>query len=261
MSQIDDVEAIAKYMKEQHAINPKAKGILDLFASWYQGSGWYDKNFSSDWYDQARSRRHQFDLANAATPAALAQVQKVMAEGMTTEQMQGKPRPKIDVKTGAVGSQVSNPTVPGIAPGLSRNLKKGVNGDDVKQWQSLLGLNPPTGYFDALTDAKTRDWQKLHGLKVDGIVGKNTWSQAFGVHATVTPALPTPAKQTPAAAANVPTSSTPPVSPHVDVTEASVIPSLDTLTKLPWWAKALAALGVGGGLYVGIKHHESQKRT
>ena len=32
------------------------------------------------------------------------------------------------------------------------------------------------GYFGPLTDRAVRNWQGDHGLKVDGIVGKNTWA-------------------------------------------------------------------------------------
>lgn len=264
--QIDDVEAIDVYMNAQHANNKQSQGILDLYKSWYQNGGWYDKSFSSDWYDEQRSRKHQFDLANAATPADKAQVQKVLAEGITSEEQQGLPRPRIDPKTGAVGSQIHSPTVPGIAPGLSRNLKKGLTGDDVKQWQSFLGLTPPTGYFDALTDTKTREWQKSRHLKVDGIVGKNSWSDAFGVHAVVTTTLPTPDIQTPAAAKNEPKPAGTPAAtnPANPTTEAAVVSTIEAsmiptaIQKLPLWAKVLGGLGMAGGAIYGVKKYEDR---
>jgi peptidoglycan hydrolase-like protein with peptidoglycan-binding domain len=57
----------------------------------------------------------------------------------------------------------------------------------VKQLQSALNL-PPTGEFNAETEASVRTLQARHGLTVDGIVGPDTWS-VIGVHGqeTLTP--------------------------------------------------------------------------
>jgi peptidoglycan hydrolase-like protein with peptidoglycan-binding domain len=246
MSQIENVEAINRFFQSEHPHNDKSANIKKLFTDWYQNSSWYDKNLSTVWYDEMLTRKNQYTLANANTPHDLEVAKRIMTTGMTEETMQGKERKPVDVKTGAVGSQIKNPTIPGIAPGLSRNLKKGVTGNDVKQWQSFLGLTPPTGYFDALTDSKTRDWQKSRGLKVDGIVGKNSWTDAFGVHAVVTTELPKPAQQTPAAAKNTPAPANTPAANTPAVLEASLIPNIPGLEKLPLWAKIAGALGIGG---------------
>ncbi len=263
MSRVDDVEAINNFMNAQHPVTPEAKNILSLYKTWYQNSSFWDKHMDDEWFDQQRSRRNQFNLANAVSPAAKAQVEKVLTEGITSEQQQGKARPKVDAKTGAVGTQVSNPTVPGIAPGLSRVLKLGVRGDDVKQWQSFLGLTPPTGYFDALTVTKTKDWQKARNLKVDGIVGKNSWTDAFGTHATVTTALPPPPVQTPAAKANTPKPAGTPAAetPAAPVAQAGMLPDLG-LEKIPFWAKIAGALGIGGlAAYAAKKQYDTIHRT
>lgn len=55
-----------------------------------------------------------------------------------------------------------------------KTIKKGSTGKAVKIWQVIVGANPD-GDFGSNTDAKTRVFQKNHGLKVDGIVGDNSW--------------------------------------------------------------------------------------
>ena len=59
-----------------------------------------------------------------------------------------------------------------------------MKGDDVKTAQFMLernGCNPGTcdGVFGANTDKATREFQRLHNLKDDGIIGKNT-AEALG---------------------------------------------------------------------------------
>lgn len=57
-------------------------------------------------------------------------------------------------------------------------LKKGSNGENVKQLQTRLGVNP-TGFFGTETEAAVIKWQKSHGLLDDGIVGDRTWLSIF----------------------------------------------------------------------------------
>lgn len=179
MSYIEDNEAINDYMRRTGANTDKARDIQNQFFAFWQKGSWWDKNMSSDWFDEARTRRNQFNLANATNIVEKQNVEKVLATGLTREQMRGGSRPKVDVKTGAVGSQIKAPTTQTAIPKLSRNLKKGVQGNDVKAWQSFLGLTPATGYFDSITDVKTRAYQTEKGLKADGIVGPKTWTAAF----------------------------------------------------------------------------------
>ena len=60
----------------------------------------------------------------------------------------------------------------------SRLLKKGSRGDDVKAVQTALHCYPD-GIFGDLTDEAVREFQELHGLGVDGIVGRLTWDALF----------------------------------------------------------------------------------
>lgn len=55
-------------------------------------------------------------------------------------------------------------------------LRKGSRGNEVKMLQTSLNLIAD-GIFGDLTEEAVRDFQKHNGLKVDGIVGSNTWKK------------------------------------------------------------------------------------
>ena len=57
---------------------------------------------------------------------------------------------------------------------LTRLLKKGTKGNDVKELQRALGGLTIDGIFGSKTLSKTKAFQKSKGLTQDGIVGKNT---------------------------------------------------------------------------------------
>lgn len=56
-------------------------------------------------------------------------------------------------------------------------ISYGSKGRAVKVWQIILGFtgDDVDGNFGKGTKEKTFKWQEEHGLKVDGIVGKNSW--------------------------------------------------------------------------------------
>ena len=55
-------------------------------------------------------------------------------------------------------------------------LRRGSKGKAVRFLQLCLGGLDDDGSFGAKTDARVREFQKSHGLTVDGEVGKNTWT-------------------------------------------------------------------------------------
>lgn len=58
-------------------------------------------------------------------------------------------------------------------------IKKGSKGKAVKVWQVIIGA-AIDGEFGKKTEDKTKEFQKEHGLKADGVVGKYTWSKGLG---------------------------------------------------------------------------------
>lgn len=57
---------------------------------------------------------------------------------------------------------------------LTRNLKKGCKGEDVKKLQKALGGLTVDGVFGNKTVSKVKTYQKKKKLTADGVVGKNT---------------------------------------------------------------------------------------
>jgi hypothetical protein len=88
MSTTDDMAAIDAYFIATPAVTPTAVTLKDQWRSWYDQLGFFG-TMSSDNYDEARNRRNAFNLANATTPAAVAQVKEVMKTGVSTEQAAG----------------------------------------------------------------------------------------------------------------------------------------------------------------------------
>ena len=94
----------------------------------------------------------------------------------------------IRLTIGARGAGADRKLAPPKFPG--RLLRFGGIGDDVTRWQSRmnerLSIDPegpawlaPDGIFGPKTDARTRAFQTLKKLRVDGVVGPESWNAAF----------------------------------------------------------------------------------
>ena len=202
-----DLDAINTYIMSTPAASPGADAIQKAWAPWYNAnSGTF---VSDDTWNEARSRRNAFQLANAVTPEQQAGIKNVLATSVTPEELQGKPRPIIDVNTGKVtpvpAAGKTSLGVPVGTPGASNHptLRQGASGPDVTLWQSIVGVTEPN--FGPATLTATKNWQSAHGLTADGIVGPKTWSAATGKPVlTTTPApaiatfAPAPKSPTPA---------------------------------------------------------------
>jgi len=55
-------------------------------------------------------------------------------------------------------------------------IRRGDSGDNVKQCQTALRINPD-GEFGRVTEAAVREFQRSKGLVPDGIVGPRTWAE------------------------------------------------------------------------------------
>jgi hypothetical protein len=194
----EDLDAINRYMRQTPLKTPEAFRIKDDFIKWYDGLSFYAKNVAnSGTYDIARTRRNQLSLANSTTPEEKAGVVRVITTGITTEEMQGKPRPPVDGATGRVGSQVSKPTVaptPSTMPTQGQPTANSIASAQVKNyptirqgstdtatvkvWQAIIGVTAD-GKFGPGTHQATKNWQQQRGLTADGVVGPKTWAVAF----------------------------------------------------------------------------------
>lgn len=73
----------------------------------------------------------------------------------------------------AMQDQLNAPVTAASTVTISKTLKVGSKGDEVKALQGFLGLSP-SGTFDEATKAALAAWQKSKGLDDDGIAGPNT---------------------------------------------------------------------------------------
>jgi len=69
---------------------------------------------------------------------------------------------------------------PPVRPYPGKPVRRGAtqNRDDVKAVQHVVGV-VTDGKFGVVTEAAVRNWQTLHDLKPDGIVGPITWARMF----------------------------------------------------------------------------------
>lgn len=277
-TQIEDVEAIDRYMRSHPLVTPEAFQIKDAYIRWYDSKGWWDKNMSAPFYDEIRTRRNQLNIANQPTAAKKEAIKDQLARGIETEEMQGKKRPPVDRDTGRVGTQVSKPTVqptPSTMPKAGAPLgpvyptirKGSADSKTVKVWQAIIGVSAD-GVFGNGTEAATKTWQKAHGLSADGVVGPATWAIAFPKAEGLAPApipqpvpapSPKPAAGKPSAAKPAspakPAADTKPVSPAKEKvkqaaakTKKAAVATAGMLDVMKWptWAKVLGGLSLVG---------------
>lgn len=231
MSQSEDLAAINDYMKRTAAVTPEATKLRQSWLTWYPSLSWYQLNFSTDIRDEASTRRNKFNLANATSPAAKANVERVIMTGMDTNQMQGGQR-KETLPTGEVGTQIKKPSV---VDGSHPTIKQGSSGPAVKEWQTILGTTAD-GKFGPNTHTLTVAWQKKKGLTADGVVGAKTWTAALGAPPPEAvkkeePGLLASLLGTSAPAAPAPTPAKPTTSKPVTTTVASSKPPTASGTK------------------------------
>jgi peptidoglycan hydrolase-like protein with peptidoglycan-binding domain len=62
--------------------------------------------------------------------------------------------------------------------GLPPTLRRADRGDHVRTLQRELQL-AADGIFGPITEAQVEEYQRLHGLVVDGVVGPKTWTELF----------------------------------------------------------------------------------
>ena len=60
-------------------------------------------------------------------------------------------------------------------------------GPNVERWQRIIGVKSD-GVFGKSTKGATMEWQAAHGLYADGVVGPKTWACALGLETPSEPA-------------------------------------------------------------------------
>jgi N-acetyl-anhydromuramyl-L-alanine amidase AmpD len=80
----------------------------------------------------------------------------------------------------APAAQADEPPAQPDAPATRPTLRRGANGESVRQLQTKLGVNVD-GSFGAATEAAVREFQTKSGITADGVVGAKTWQALDGV--------------------------------------------------------------------------------
>jgi peptidoglycan hydrolase-like protein with peptidoglycan-binding domain len=153
------------------------------------------------------------------------------------------------------------PTTPKPGDGFSLSTK-----DATIALQKVLGVTQD-GAFGPQTDAKVREWQKSHNLKVDGIVGPLTWKSLGYQNAmpqlrmTGAAPSPAPAPSTPNKPGIKPAPGKPTPAPTKPGQAAVVSPGFfGWLGSLPWYVKLLGIGAIGFGGYKSYEIHKQNKK-
>ena len=257
MSQSDDMQAIHNFFSNAVAKTTEAGRIKSAWFPWYSGLSWLDINTDDDVLQSARARREGFFRANAVTEKEKKGVEAVINKSAD--------KPPASVVANRIGLS-TNPTVrePSAAPVKLPTIQLGSKGDAVKTWQKKLNAQP-SGLFDKNLDVATRKWQAERGLKVDGVVGPNTWMASFVTDKSPA-AIPVAVHDS---TGKLPSASAAPVKKAmvthvVEVTKAIVAKGKDVATAdiskvkseasmLPTVGKVGLGLGIGAGLYYAFK--------
>jgi len=280
----DDLDAINRYIQNTPAKTTAATNDKAAWNTWYNNLGFFDK-ITDATTANASAKRDRFNIDNNDPPIPSVPLTKeeaaywdgagVDVTGLSPEEAQKKVWTTTPAKPMPTSMTVNR-----------SQIKEGSTGDNVKEWQRIVGVKID-GKFGPGTTTATKVWQKAHGLKQDGIVGPNTWGIAYGDLPKLNPEKPSPSTVASAAAATGPaiTGTVPagtfapePTAPKTTpAPAATVVPTYTTggnpeppktiqagmfgfVDNLPVWAKwAMAVVGIGGFAY-GLKHHNSTQR-
>jgi hypothetical protein len=262
MAQVDDMLAIKQYIDRTPANTASATNAKVSFQKWYNALGWYDLHVDSDTYDEARNRRKGFDASNG---------QAEDPHGLTTEQMQQDPTtPSVEAD-----APLPRPTTV-RQPAPRPTIRRGSTGPAVIEAQQILQISPADGDFGRHTESVTREYQQAHGLKVDGVIGPQTWGTMLAAKPYSPGPAPAPVasttvqkklpileqKKTTTARRTTTTTTQKKPAPHepyrqkiaattkkvVKKTEVAEAGIFSWVKNLPLWAKILGAVGIGGGV-------------
>jgi len=86
-----------------------------------------------------------------------------------------------DTKPEAVTHQITREKIGKWSPWYTgkvgaRTISRWDSGTDVKLLQAFIGHPTTDGYFGSNTEVEVKDYQKMRGLVVDGVVGPKTWA-------------------------------------------------------------------------------------
>jgi len=240
-----DVRAINDYFKRTPPKTTAAAQLKKQWETWYAGLNAITIKLDTT-FQEASNRRNAFDVAQAKNEVELEKTKTFIAQATNNDKAI---RPDLYKKSDGAGNFTNQKgvTVASAAPGtISKGarptIRQGSQGEAVKEWQKIIGVNAD-GIFGPGTSAATKEWQKDRGLVADGVVGSATWGAALGGQAApnipfevaaVTPVAPAtkPASKAPTGTvAQIKTISTPKPTKKPTVTKPAPKPTQKAANK------------------------------
>ena len=158
----------------------KNMAYVPTIVQWAKDKKYWDANFKNakqgdlvvyNWYPDKKNHYSHVGIVNEVKSSGIVSIEGNTTSGSKDNCVANKSRAKK-----FVAGIVKLPYVDKY--NLTRYLKKGCKGNDVKEMQKIIGTKAD-GIFGKNTLAKLKKWQTNHGLKADGIVGKDT-AHSFG---------------------------------------------------------------------------------
>lgn len=141
-------------------------------------------------------------LARAGADSSMVCGHKEYAPGRKIDPLWDMPSFREGVAALMAGGVPPATPIPASDAQARPTLRRGMRGLFVASLQAALGINPPTGNFGPVTEARLRAWQRERSLVPDGIAGPKTWSMLdAGGHQTIAPASVAVVPASPVAAA------------------------------------------------------------
>ena len=164
--------------------------------------GYYTGKISGNYLDATRKAIEAFQEKSGEEPTGEADpdLQAILFSGdalsrtaRTPEpEVTPTPRPNLDLESFLVEDSDPDETTPRPEVAFTKQLARGSSGKAVKQAQTRLTelgyyTGPISGNFMVHTFRAVKAFQQQHGMKVDGIIGEDTWNQLFNADDVLTP--------------------------------------------------------------------------
>lgn len=212
MSNTDDFNSIKTYFNQAAAKTANGATTRTTFLSWAPTVSTFlgvnDKDLAMaklyrdqfngyEFAQQVAAQQNQPQLTLEEKEYFINKIPVVNTTGMTAEQAHAAVWTK-QANAPAIPTTLAGPSSSAAAQKHSTIKAGSKEKQDIKDWQKIIGIKDD-GIFGAQTTALTKTWQKNHGLKDDGIVGPATWTKAYEVATPTGQPMPATAQQIAAA--------------------------------------------------------------